>query len=102
MSVKSTKSTLTSRTNWAKLRQKSDKDIDYSEIPATDAKFWEEAVVVMPQAKTHLSVRFDKDVVTYFKRDGRGYQSRMNAVLRGYMDGHKKMLFDTKRKAHSR
>ena len=88
MSVKSirTKSPkVHSRTDWKRLRQAKDKDIDYSDIPATDAAFWAAAEVLMPQAKTQLSIRFDKDIVDWFKRQGPGYQTRMNAVLRAYM-----------------
>ena len=76
--------------NLVKLHRKNDKDIDYSDIPKTDARFWEKAKVVMPHRKIHLSVRFDEDIVGYFKQDGRGYQSRMNAVLRGYVASHKR------------
>ena len=42
---------------------------------------------VMPQKKIPISFRVDPDVLAFFKRDGEGYQSRMNAVLRGYMRG---------------
>ncbi|TMA61013.1 MAG: BrnA antitoxin family protein [Deltaproteobacteria bacterium] len=80
MSVKSirTKSPkVRSRTDWKRLRQAKD--------TATDNAFWAAAEILMPQAKTHLSVRFDKDIVDWFKRQGPGYQTRMNAVLRAYM-----------------
>ena len=42
-----------------------------------------------PTAKTLLSLRVDSDVVTWFRAQGRGYQSRMNALLRAYMDAHR-------------
>jgi uncharacterized protein (DUF4415 family) len=71
-----------------------DREIDYSDIPATDAKFWARAKVVMPPTKTHLSLRLDEDVVEWFKRQGAGYQTRINAVLRSYVQAH-----STKRKA---
>lgn len=67
-----------------------DKGIDYSDIPETTEAFWEKARVVMPQGKTHLSVRFDQDIVAWFKHRGRGYQSRMNAVLRAYVESQKR------------
>jgi hypothetical protein len=51
MSVKSIK------TASKRLQKMTDRGIDYSDIPATDAKFWEKARVVMPSAKTHLSFR---------------------------------------------
>jgi uncharacterized protein (DUF4415 family) len=65
-----------------------DREIDYSDIPATDAKFWEKAQVVMPSIKTHLSLRLDEDVVKWFKRQGAGYQTKINAVLRFYVQAH--------------
>ena len=42
--------------------------------------------VIMPQAKKAISLRVDPDVLTYFKSFGKGYQTRMNAVLRAYFD----------------
>jgi len=89
MSAKSTKTILKQRrTSWARLQKMTDREIDYSDIPATDAKFWEKAQVVMPSSKTHLSLRLDEDVVEWFKRQGAGYQTRINAVLRSYVQAH--------------
>jgi uncharacterized protein (DUF4415 family) len=42
-----------------------------------------------PPTKTLLSLRVDSDVVGWFRAQGRGYQSRMNALLRAYMDAHR-------------
>ena len=42
-----------------------------------------------PPNKTLLSLRVDSDVVEWFRAQGRGYQSRMNALLRAYMDAHR-------------
>lgn len=78
-----------SNTDWQKLQQEDDSDIDYTDSPPTTNEFWENAKVVMPHHKVHLSVRFDDDIVEYFKRAGRGYQSRMNAVLRTYINYQK-------------
>jgi len=63
----------------------SDRQIDFSDIPETDEKFWESAGVIIPTAKVHPSVRLDENVVDWFKRQGPGYQTRMNAVLRSYV-----------------
>ena len=65
-----------------------DLKIDYSDIPPTDAKFWEKAQVVLPPVKTHLSLRLDEDIVEWFKRQGAGYQTKINAVLRSYVQAH--------------
>lgn len=65
-----------------------DHEIDYSDIPPTDATFWEKAQFVLPSVKTHLSLRLDEDIVEWFKRQGVGYQTRINAVLRSYVQAH--------------
>ncbi len=63
-----------------------DEEIDYSDIPATDEAFWESANVVLPRTKKAISLRLDADVLDYFQRDGPGYQTRINAVLRAYVE----------------
>lgn len=67
-----------------------DTDIDYSDTPELDEQFWREARLVMPTGKKQLTVRFDEDVVEWFKSRGKGYQSRMNAVLRSYMEAQRR------------
>ena len=47
---------------------------------------WTKARLVVPPRKTLVSIRLDDDVLAFFKSQGRGYQTRMNAVLRSYMD----------------
>jgi len=74
-----------SRTDWVRIRQMSDADIDYSDSPAEDEAFWAEAEWWMPVSKTRLSLRLDSDVVDWFKAQGPGYQGRINAVLRAYV-----------------
>ncbi len=68
----------------------SDKDIDVSDIPELGEKFWKNAQVVMPEdrGKIHITAKFDADMVRWFKRQGRGYQARMNAVLRSFYEAH--------------
>ena len=65
-----------------------DEDIDYSDIPGLDDSFWSSARVVMPERrnKTQVTAKFDADMVAWFKAQGRGYQTRMNAVLRSYYE----------------
>ena len=63
-----------------------DSEIDYSEIPELGPEFWEEAQVVFPEPKQAVSIRIDRNVLDWFRRGGRGYQSRMNAVLRSYVE----------------
>jgi uncharacterized protein (DUF4415 family) len=65
-----------------------DSYIDYSDIPKTDRHFWAQAKIVMPPAKTHRSLRFDEDVVEWFRRQGAGCQTQMNAVFHAYVHHH--------------
>lgn len=48
--------------------------------------FWDQAVVVIPISKEAISLRVDHDVLAWFRAQGSGYQTRMNAVLRSYME----------------
>ncbi|WP_245305488.1 MULTISPECIES: BrnA antitoxin family protein [unclassified Bradyrhizobium] len=57
-------------------------DPDWAEFKDID---WSDAVLVMPPRKKAISIRLDEDVLAFFKREGEGYQRRMNAVLRSYM-----------------
>ncbi len=67
-----------------------DEDIDYSDIPEVDAAFFEKARVVVPPGKKQVTVRLDSDVLAWLKDQGRGYQTRINAILRAYYDAHAK------------
>lgn len=57
-------------------------DPDWAEFKDID---WSDAVLVMPAKKKAISIRVDEDVLDFFKKDGDGYQRRINAVLRSYM-----------------
>src|ERR1700674_2350641 len=81
------------RTDWARIDALSDAEIERmaandKDNPATSKDDWAEATVGLPPLKTPVNARFDIDVVEWFKAQGRGYQSRMNAVLRRYMETH--------------
>ncbi len=53
-------------------------------------EFWEAACVVMPPSgKSSVHLRVDSDVLQWFKEQGRGHLTRMNAVLRSFMEAHK-------------
>jgi uncharacterized protein (DUF4415 family) len=54
--------------------------------PELDASFWEKAQLVKPLTKQAISLRVDRDVLDWFKSQGKGYQSLMNAVLRRNYD----------------
>ena len=75
------------------LAQQPDAGIDYSDIPPLTADFWKNAVrnpFYRPN-KTHTTVRVDSDVLAWLKSQGKGYQTRLNAILRQAMmkDVHK-------------
>jgi uncharacterized protein (DUF4415 family) len=74
-----------SRTDWRKLATLSDDRIDTSDIPGLDEDFFREAKLRLPKGKHLVSIRVDSDVLDWFKRQGRGYQTRINAVLRAYV-----------------
>ena len=76
----------TSLTDWERVDALTDDEIDTSDIPPLDDDFFANAELVMPEPKQVITIRVDKDVVEWFKSQGKGYQTRMNAVLRMYME----------------
>jgi uncharacterized protein (DUF4415 family) len=83
------------RTGWERINALSDAEIERmaandKDNPATSKDDWADAKIGLPPLKTPVNARFDIDVVEWFKSQGRGYQSRMNAVLRGYMETHRR------------
>ena len=66
-----------------------DEDIDYSDIPELDNDFFRQARVVVPPGKQQLTIRLDTDVLAWLKAQGKGYQSRINAILRAYYEAHR-------------
>lgn len=80
------------RTDWKRVQTLSDDDIARAvdEDPDTfelNSDWLDTAVIVRPaRPKEKISARFDKDVLDWFKSQGEGYQSRMNAVLRAYYE----------------
>lgn len=77
------------RAHLAKLRRVTDAEIARSSPPELrdlPADFWKEGVPVLPAAKVPISLRVDSDVLEFFRESGPRYQSRINAVLRSYME----------------
>ncbi len=77
------------RTNWKRLGSMTGKEIRAGlrkdpDINPTDEAFWSEAKVVMPRSKKTITMRLDADLLDWF-RANRGYQTRINAILRAYM-----------------
>lgn len=67
-----------------------DSEIDTSDIPELDDNFFSKAKLVLPQStcKKMVTLRLDEDIVAWFKDQGKGHTTRMNAVLRAYMLAH--------------
>tara|TARA_R110002072_G_scaffold103657_4_gene227424 strand:- start:560 stop:910 length:351 start_codon:yes stop_codon:yes gene_type:complete len=84
----------TKQDKWASFDELDDRDIERAVAADRDAApvdddLWKNAKVVLPVSKKAISIRIDEDVLEYFKTIGPGYQSRMNAVLRSYMEAKK-------------
>ncbi len=81
--------------NLARLAQRPDSEIDVSDIPPLKESFWKTAVrnPFYRPVKQQLTVRLDSDVLAWLRQQGKGYQTRLNTVLR------KAMLEDIKKSA---
>ena len=74
-----------SRTNWEKLSTIPDSKVDLSDINELGASFFANATLKMPEPKKAISLRIDSDILEWYKEQGTGYQTMINAVLRVYM-----------------
>jgi uncharacterized protein (DUF4415 family) len=66
--------------------------IDYTDIPELSKAFWERAVVEYPEKKKSVTLRVDADIIKWFKSKGKGYQTKINAILRSYYEAHKRKV----------
>ena len=82
-----------SRTDWRRVDALKDEDIDLSDIPEVSLDMFARAIVrrgLKPVSrKAQLTLRVDNDVLDWFRRQGQGYQTKINALLRAYMNAHK-------------
>lgn len=83
------------KTDWARVNAMADEDIeramrddpdwqDYMDID------WSKAKMVIPDRKKAISIRLDPDIIDFFQETGKGYQTRINAVLRHFVDEQKR------------
>jgi uncharacterized protein (DUF4415 family) len=82
-----------SGTDLKRLDAMTDADIDLSDIPEVTPEMFATGTVrrgLQPIAKRQLTLRLDSDVIEWFKQQGSGYQTMMNALLRAYMQEHDK------------
>ena len=70
-----------------KLAELPDETIDYSDIPPLTERFWRNTVAnpLYKPVKSQLTVRLDSDVLEWLRASGRGYQTRLNSILREAM-----------------
>lgn len=84
-----------SRTDWARVKAMKVSEIDFSNSPELTPEAFARAVVrkgLRPvMAKAQLTLRLDADVLDWFRAQGSGYQTRINALLRAYRDAHRKV-----------
>ena len=81
-----------SQTDWELLNAVDDESNDLSDIPELTPEMFAKAVVKRglkdKETKILLTIRVDQDVLTWFKSQGRGYQTRINSLLRAYMEAN--------------
>ena len=79
------------RTDWERVRNMTDEEIEANARSDPDTILLEDCDmstmrIMMPEPKKSISLRVDPDVLTFYKSFGKGYQTRMNAVLRAFME----------------
>jgi uncharacterized protein (DUF4415 family) len=82
--------TSNTETDWDRLDSLTDDEIDLTEIPELTSEAFAYAVVrhglKAAERKVQLTLRVDRDVLAWFKSQGKGYQTRINELLRAYME----------------
>ena len=81
-----------SNTDWDRVDKLGDEDIDFSDNPEITPEMFAKAVLrkgLKPVGrKTQVTLRIDEDVLNWFKKQGRGYQTRINSLLKAYKEAH--------------
>ena len=78
------------KADWERVKAMTEEQIDEAahsdpDAQPTDEAFWEDAVLVMPGPKQAVCLHIDREVLDWFRSQGKGYQTHINAVLRAYM-----------------
>jgi uncharacterized protein (DUF4415 family) len=85
------------KTDWARVDALTDREIqkavnaDPDAAPILDREWFRTAKLVLPERKVPISLRMDREVVEWFKAHGKRYQSRINAVLKAYVQAQRKV-----------
>jgi len=74
------------KSDLARIDRMRDSDIDYSDIPPLDKSFLKRATVPWPPVKKQLTIRIDADILAWLRAQGKGYQTRINRILRVLME----------------
>ena len=81
-----------SQTDWERVDKLQDNEIDFSDNPEVTPEMFAKAILrkglkpVVP--KSQVTLRIDNDVLTWFKKQGTGYQTRINSLLKAYKEAH--------------
>ena len=78
-----------SKTDWARIDALKDEDIDHSDIPKLGPEFFAEAIR-WPGPKKQITIRLDPDVLAFFRKRSKRYQTTINAVLRRYVEAQRR------------
>lgn len=84
--MKKNASSKQSKTDWARIDAMKDADIDYSDIPPLTEDFFKKAVIRWPSEKERITILLDKDILHYLRLLGKGYQTKINAILRAWLE----------------
>lgn len=91
--MKKTVTSKKSQTDWKRVDALKDEDIDLSDVPEVSPEMFARAIVrrgLKPVSrKAQLTLRIDSDVLDWFRKQGQGYQTKINALLKAYMNAHK-------------
>ena len=81
-----------SQTDWERVDELQDNDIDFSDNPEVTPEMFAKSIVrkgLKPvRRKTQVTLRIDEDVLTWFRKQGTGYQTRINSLLKAYKEAH--------------
>ncbi|MEP7037096.1 MAG: BrnA antitoxin family protein [Acidobacteriota bacterium] len=80
------------QTDWERINAMTNEEIDFSDNPKVSPEMFARGILrknLKPVSrKSQLTLRIDQDVIEFFKSQGRGYQTKINQLLRAYMEAH--------------
>ena len=81
-----------SKTNWNKLKNLTDSQIDYSDISETNSEFWSDAEILLPNKKVDIKIKVDEDIAIWLKQFGEKYNNTVNRILRSHFSTYKQLI----------